>query len=521
MKKIFLNIFMVAASALMASSCDWLNVTPSNAIDEDDLFNTGYGCRNSLNGIYLKIGGPDLYGKNLSWGFLSSVAQEYLTDDSDQGRNAAQVCVDGADFVYNSTTTRPIIASIWETSYSVIANINKIIEHIDGIPTDEFAYGDDERNLIKAEAYALRAMLHFDLLRLFAPAPATDPSGTYIPYREEFSSSLGDKLTVRAVINKVLRDISIAEPILREFDTETHPEAMYANRMSEPTTQMNARYRFDSKLYIDDYGQFFWYRGWRMNYMALMALKARVCLYGGSGFYPNAKAAAYEVYDTFYRTKKWVGFTSSDNIVCQKESRYSKLSDDVLFGTYCRTLATDYDAGLFSADNSVKYPLANIDDLFSSDNTGLYKDWRLDYILARTNSSNTAWYTLKYSVSTEPEVSAIENPMVPVIRFSEVCYILAEIAASEGRVADGITYLETVRKARGAERSLSLSVTTAEQLLDETVLDARKDFLCEGNMFYMYKRLNYKELPNASHPGTMKDASAAYVLPIPTSESPF
>lgn len=258
-----------------------------------------------------------------------------------------------------------------------------------------------------------------------------------------------------------------------------------------------------------------------MNYMALMALKARVCLYGGSGFYPNAKAAAYEVYDTFYRTKKWVGFTSSDNIVCQKESRYSKLSDDVLFGTYCRTLATDYDAGLFSADNSVKYPLANIDDLFSSDNTGLYKDWRLDYILARTNSSNTAWYTLKYSVSTEPEVSAIENPMVPVIRFSEVCYILAEIAASEGRVADGITYLETVRKARGAERSLSLSVTTAEQLLDETVLDARKDFLCEGNMFYMYKRLNYKELPNASHPGTMKDASAAYVLPIPTSESPF
>ncbi len=521
MKRMYSRALLIFTTAVLALSCDWLNVTPSNAVDEDDLFKTGYGCRNSLNGVYLKLGSTNLYGRNLSWGLLSSVAQEYLTDDSAQGSNAAQICKDGADFVYNSSTTRPIIASIWETSYSVIANLNKIIEHIDGIDVREFAYGEDERGLIKAEAYALRAMLHFDLLRLFAPAPATNPSGTYIPYREEFSSSIGEKLSVKSVINKVLRDISLAEPVLRKFDVETHPEAMYASKMTEPTTEMNARYRFNSRIYIDDMGQFFWYRGWRMNYMALMALKARVCLYGGSGFYPNAKAAAYEVYDGFYRTRKWVGFTSQDNVVCQKDSRYTKLSDDVLFGAYYRTLATDYDASLFGSDNNVKYPLANIDALFASDNTGLYKDWRMNYTLAKTNSSNTSWYTLKYSVSTEPEVSAIENPMVPIMRMSEICYILAEIAASEGKVSEGISYLETVRKARGAERSLSLTVTTPEQLMDEIVLDARKDFLCEGNMFYMYKRLNYKELPSSSHPGAQKDASAAYVFPIPTSESPF
>lgn len=521
MKKIYFKTLLILTAAVLAASCDWLNVTPSNAVDEDDLFTTGYGCRNALNGVYLKIGSPNLYGRNMSWGLLSAVAQEYLTDDSTQGKNSAQVCRDGADFVYNSTTTRPMVEAIWETSYSIIANLNKIIEHVDGIPLREFAYGEDERGLIKAEAYALRAMLHFDLLRLYAPAPATNPSGTYIPYREEFSSSLGEKLSVREVINKVLRDISLAEPVLRKFDVETHPEAMYASKMNEPTTNMNARYRFNSRIYIDDMGQFFWYRGWRMNYMALMAFKARVCLYGGSGFYPNAKAAAHEVFETFYRNKKWLGFNSSDKIVCQREARYTKLSDDVLFGAYYRTLATDFDAALFSSDNNVKYPLANVEDLFASDNTGLYKDWRLEYILSKTNTSSTSWYTLKYSVSTEPEVSAIENPMIPLIRFSEVCYILAEIAASEGKITEGISYLETVRKARGAERSLSLSVKTAEQLMEEIVMDARKDFLCEGNMFYMYKRLNYKQLPSASRPGEMKDASFAYVFPVPTSESPF
>jgi len=112
MKRIYFRTLLILTTAVLSISCDWLNVTPSNAVDEDDLFKTGYGCRNSLNGVYLKLGSADLYGRNLSWGLLSSVAQEYLTDDSAQGSNAAQVCRDGADFVYNSSTTKPLIASV-------------------------------------------------------------------------------------------------------------------------------------------------------------------------------------------------------------------------------------------------------------------------------------------------------------------------------------------------------------------------------------------------------------------------
>lgn len=521
MRKISSGAALMLISVLCAS-CSWLDVTPDNSIDEDDLFSTGYGCRNALNGIYLQLGSQELYGKNMSWGFLSAIAQEYLTDASIQGSYSQQLSKDAADFIYNTTETRPVIASIWEQSYSVIANINKIIEHIDAIPQSEFAYGADERNLIKAEAYALRAMLHFDLLRLFAPAPSTNPAGEYIPYRDTFSSEIGEKLSVKAFITKTLKDISIAEPILKSFDIELHPQAMYASGMNSANTQMSARYRFNSNMYIDDYGQFFWFRGWRLNYMALLGLKARVAFYGGSGFYPIAKAAAQELYNDFYTNRKWVGFTTEENIVCQKETRYTKVSDDVLFGVYYRTLATDFDSGLFGADNNVRYPLANVESLFSSDNTGLYKDWRLNYLLAETNASNKAWYTLKYSISSEPTVAAIENPMIPVIRFSEICYILAELSAYDNQIETGIAYLETVRKARGANRSLSLSVSSAQELIDEIVLDARKDFLCEGNMFYMYKRLNMAQLPSSSNPGTMKTTSAAvYVLPIPESENPF
>ena len=129
---------------------------------------------------------------------------------------------------------------------------------------------------------------------------------------------------------------------------------------------------------------------------------------------------------------------------------------------------------------------------------------------------NKAYYTGKYSVSSEAVVEAIENPMIPLFRLSEVFYILAE---TSNNVSQGVGYLTEVRKARGAERTIT--ATTKEELLDEIITDARKDLMCEGQMFFMYKRLNKATVPSSTVPGTQKQMSAGYVLPIPASESPF
>ena len=94
--------------------------------------------------------------------------------------------------------------------------------------------------------------MHFDLLRLFAPAPATNPSGTYLPYRDKYEAAVIEKSTVTDFIEKILKDLLEAEDILRKFDTEYHPEAMYASQMYEPTPEWNSRYRFNSGSYIDD-----------------------------------------------------------------------------------------------------------------------------------------------------------------------------------------------------------------------------------------------------------------------------
>jgi hypothetical protein len=166
-------------------------------------------------------------------------------------------------------------------------------------------------------------------------------------------------------------------------------------------------------------------------------------------------------------------------------------------------------------------PLANIDPLFSSDNTGIYSDYRYQYLIKKSNTSNQSYYHGKYSVATESIAAAISNPMVPLFRLSEICYILAEIAADENNVKAGLEYIKVVRSARGALRDVALTVTTPEQLREEILLDAQKDLMCEGQVFFMYKRLNVDKVLNSSNPGFYRNMAEGYVLPIPTSESPF
>ena len=62
MRKI-LHVFTLSLLLTVAGGCGWLDVTPENVIAQDDLFSTGYGFRNALNGVYLKIGENALYGR--------------------------------------------------------------------------------------------------------------------------------------------------------------------------------------------------------------------------------------------------------------------------------------------------------------------------------------------------------------------------------------------------------------------------------------------------------------------------
>ena len=136
---------------------NWLDVIPEDSVDEKDLFSTGEGYRNALNGVYRQMSQTSMYGQQMSWGFIDVLGQLYNTQKLS---NYSAYGIAGKNYAYRDETVKSVIQVIWSNTYNSIANCNNIVGRITG-----------------EEALALRAFLHFDLLRLWAPAPVTNPSG--------------------------------------------------------------------------------------------------------------------------------------------------------------------------------------------------------------------------------------------------------------------------------------------------------------------------------------------------------
>ncbi len=520
MKKKIKLIFALILCLAIVSCNKWLDIRPENSTPDAELFSTGEGFRNALNGIYINLADYSLYGQELTWGFLSAISQQY--NQTTEG-NVSKHYPDAARFLYKTDETEPIIKNIWEKSYTAIANINKLLDFANQADPGIFDYGADELDLIRGEALALRAMIHFDLLRLFAPAPNAPNNGDrYIPYRKDYSPHVAEKLTLDEFLTQTCADIDSARKLLYHFDIEVHPFALNASNTSnqEEVPFWNAYYRYQSDRSVqqDNWGRFFWWRGSRLNYLALLGIGARINLYAGND--PKAKEFALELFDTYYKNLRWIGFSQESKVAVTKNKRYSKLLDDVLFSVYKSNLTEQYSdvSAVLSGENVTTIPFANIPSLFASDNTNIYTDWRLEYILATTNEATPSYYSLKYEASIDDDIAGYQDSYVPIIRFSEVCHILAEIACREGDLTKGIEYLEEVRSARGATRPLNLTVTSSDELMNEIILDARKEFLGEGQTFFLFKRLNIQQIESQDETGSV-NMSGNYVLPIPDSES--
>ena len=139
---------------------------PQDTVDEDVLFSTGDGYRNVLNGVYKQMATPSMYGKELSWGMLDVMGQLYHQRAFSSGVEYRAV----ASYKYTDESVKPLIQDIWSLAYNSIANCNSILAKIDGTDSTLFRSGNNEKMLIKGEALALRAFLHFDMLMSLCPS---------------------------------------------------------------------------------------------------------------------------------------------------------------------------------------------------------------------------------------------------------------------------------------------------------------------------------------------------------------
>ena len=176
MKKNRLYILFAIVIGSFSCSCnDWLEVDSDARVVQEDLFSTGDGFRSALNGIYRLLGEKELYAMDLTWGMASVLGHNYEVSRMPYNYQLLE-----EDYEYEQSLD--IIDPIWSKGFRVIANCNNLIQETEKKDTSFFELGKVEKDLIIGEAIGVRAMMHLELLRLFAPAPILDDGKLYMPY---------------------------------------------------------------------------------------------------------------------------------------------------------------------------------------------------------------------------------------------------------------------------------------------------------------------------------------------------
>lgn len=156
------SLLLGACLTFSTTSCnDWLDVIPQAQVSGDKIFSTTDGYESVLYGIYISMTEANTYGCNLTFGLMDVLAQYYTTYT-----NKSHLLYEASLYNYENGNVRDVIDNIWLGNYNTIANCNILLEKLAERQPEEFV--DNHYALIKGEALALRAYLHFDLLRGFA-----------------------------------------------------------------------------------------------------------------------------------------------------------------------------------------------------------------------------------------------------------------------------------------------------------------------------------------------------------------
>lgn len=495
MKRYISIVTAVLLSSLTFGSCGkWLDIIPEDTTTEEQQFSDAGGYHSALNGIYQTISGNSLYGRNLTWGFLSALSQYY---DNKSASNSLRFSYT-EKYDYASDEVRGYGTEIWESAYNVIANCNNLIQHVDNTDPSVFPdYDYGEADIIKGEAIAVRALLHFDLLRLFAESPAANPEAKGIPYVKKFPQLFNSRLSAKEVLDNVISDLKEASELLSASDSVSGYLEKNISSIS---------YRYSSSNSERNY--FFSARGVRMNYIAVNSLLARVYAYSGN------MEAAYEraafITDTFVEKNKWYRYDNDFRDSDLENKRSHKLLRELLVSFYQENLVDSYNRSAnFQDDNS--YKLKNLRGIFADAD-----DFRVTKLIH--NVTSDIKISLKYLERADnPDMVKAENGVLPVMRLSELDLIKAEyLSSQEGKMAEAVKILNNLRVKRGCTGN-TIPETISKEDFDKALgLEVWRENVAEGQYFFYCKRLN---LPSINNDGVTVPMAGKYTMLIPESET--
>lgn len=165
------KLLTFTALLLALSSCqDFLNIEPQDQISKDEALNTLEGIDAAIIGAYSSLGASDYYRQHFTaYPELAGNMQPNPAAAGSDGVAGNQSAIlttyrEGNFFTINPGYENNSFDNFYAVLYNHLNRVNNIIAALETLETDQEA----RRNSLRGEALALRAIAHFDLLRLYA-----------------------------------------------------------------------------------------------------------------------------------------------------------------------------------------------------------------------------------------------------------------------------------------------------------------------------------------------------------------
>lgn len=431
MKKV--NIFLIGLLLIGLSSCkDFLDVAPTNSGDSKTSIKTPADATIMMNGIMRYMTSSDYYGRNFM-----------LYGDAKGGDFAVYSQGRGQDglYTFNHSATSGSYSGFWSLIYFNILQTNNLIENITALETGTTGF-----NNVKGQALTARALMYFDLVRLYGKSFDDDKSSFGVPNITTVLDGSAQPLraTVEQNYTQILTDLKAAAPLLNKSKANGY-----------------------------------------INYYANLALQARVYLYMKD--YANALKAAEEIINskvyTLYSNTAWVDswktqfgsesifelgvFPTENDLTTSSLGFYHRRKGHGASTVLGWFMASDYFLNRLKQDPSdVRWGVMAADEVSSSHLGALYKYSGSTDLLGDGKATSTA-------------------VNIKVMRLSEMYLLAAEAALPTDR-DKAATYLNFIRK-----RSPGLAPATATTVSVDMILDERsKELIGEGQRFFDMIRLN-------------------------------
>lgn len=445
----------MALFLLMSCSESFLELTPQQSVADTEALTSLEDFESSITGIYNKISGSEYYGRYM---FL---IPDVLADDVKQNAQANRI-EDYAEHIVRVSDgdANNLWTSMYEGVNAANAIINSEVELSDAV--------SDEYNHIVGEAHALRALIYFDMVRLFAQHYTFTPDGGHlgVPLVLEFDlATKPSRNSVKEVYDQVISDMNMAISLMNDQSRSGNSSTLSA--------------------------------------IAVKALLARVYL--NKEDWSNAEAMASEVIasgqfdlipnDNYYSL--WTTDNSSESIFEISMTEVDNVGGQGIAGLYLRQGFGDY------------LPSSDVTSLYEAEDARM-ATFEIDDLLI---GDFAPFRMVKY-----PDINGFDN--VKVIRLAELYLIRAEARARSGNNVTGAQDdLDMVR-----QRSLPTAADNSDTgtiLVNSILQERRLELAFEGQRLWdlMRNKMDITRTQCTSSICFIPYGSDTVILPIPQNET--